>query len=174
MEIDIRSQGNRLVLGHDPGVLDSYFDEWLEGFGHELLILNVKEDGLETRVISLMSEILDKMPDHFFLDQSFPTLVSSILSGQRYSSLRVSEYESIDVLNFLPTEWVWMDSHTGDWSFINQEMISLQQNGIKFCLASPELRGKGKIEDIHKLKFLMGQIGFKPNAICTKSIHLWE
>ena len=55
IEVDIRSQGDRLIIHHDPFVEGTSFDEWIQAYQHGTLILNVKEEGLESRLIALMS-----------------------------------------------------------------------------------------------------------------------
>jgi hypothetical protein len=70
VEVDIRSEGARLIIHHDPCVPGESFDEWLKSYRHGTLILNVKEEGLESRLISLMQS--KGIDDYFFLDQSFP------------------------------------------------------------------------------------------------------
>ena len=43
VEVDIRSQGDALVIHHDPFVAGVSFEEWLAYYRHGTLILNVKE-----------------------------------------------------------------------------------------------------------------------------------
>ena len=58
-EIDLRSYGNNIILHHDPFVKGVLFDEWISHYRHGTLILNVKEEGLEERIIQLLK---DKVP----------------------------------------------------------------------------------------------------------------
>ena len=174
VEIDIRSNGHHLILAHDHDVTTSYFEDWLNEFNHPLLILNVKEEGLENKVIELISEKLTHIPEYFFLDQSFPTIASRLRSEIFDSCLRVSEFESIKPLKSLRAKWVWLDSHTGDWNFLSHDLLTYQNQGVKFCLASPELRGLDKMPDLLKLKNHLEKIGFIPDAICTKLVQEWK
>jgi hypothetical protein len=73
VEVDIRSIGERLVIHHDPFVEGVSFDAWIATYRHGTLILNIKEEGLEARLIALMQQ--HGITDYFFLDQSFPFLV---------------------------------------------------------------------------------------------------
>ena len=43
--MDIRSEGARLIIHHDPFVAGESFDEWINAYQHGTLILNVKEEG---------------------------------------------------------------------------------------------------------------------------------
>ena len=47
IEVDIRSRGSELVIHHEPFVQGELFEDWIESYAHRLLILNVKEEGLE-------------------------------------------------------------------------------------------------------------------------------
>ena len=54
VEVDIRSKGDLLIIHHDPFKNGEHFENWLENFDHGTLILNVKEEGLEEKLISIM------------------------------------------------------------------------------------------------------------------------
>ena len=54
VEVDIRSEGKRLIMHHDPFEEGESFTDWLNYFNHGTLILNVKEEGLEKVLIDLM------------------------------------------------------------------------------------------------------------------------
>ena len=54
VEVDIRSYGDKLVIHHDPFIEGESFEAWIEAYRHGTLILNVKEEGLEARLIELM------------------------------------------------------------------------------------------------------------------------
>ena len=56
VEVDIRSWGEKLIIHHEPFIKGESFKEWLKSFKHKMLILNVKEEGLEGQIISLMSD----------------------------------------------------------------------------------------------------------------------
>ncbi|MEK7266847.1 MAG: hypothetical protein AAB227_12200 [Pseudomonadota bacterium] len=42
IEVDIRSQGDRLIIHHDAFADGEDFERWIEHYHHRLLILNVK------------------------------------------------------------------------------------------------------------------------------------
>mgnify|MGYP001178985969 CR=1 FL=1 len=112
VEIDIRSNGNDLILHHDPFEDGVLFKDWLKYFSHKTVILNVKEEGLELRVLKLMKE--NNISDFFFLDQSFPFLLKTALLGETRCAVRVSEYEDIQTALSLSNmiDWVWVDCFT--------------------------------------------------------------
>src|SRR4051812_12977345 len=88
VEVDIRSKGQRLIIHHDPFVTGESFEEWLDSYRHGTLILNVKEEGLEKRLIELAAS--KGIEDFFFLDQSFNFLVKTFKAGERRCAVRVS------------------------------------------------------------------------------------
>ena len=45
-EVDIRSKGNQLIIHHDPFSDGEDFEEWINHYKHDTLILNVKEEVL--------------------------------------------------------------------------------------------------------------------------------
>jgi hypothetical protein len=85
VEVDIRSEGQKLIIHHDPFVAGESFDEWVDSYQHGTLILNVKEEGLEARLIALMAS--KGIDDYFFLDQSFPFLVKWSKAGEHHCAV---------------------------------------------------------------------------------------
>ena len=67
VEVDIRTEGNRLIMHHDPFKEGESFIDWLNYFNHGTLILNVKEEGLEKALLELMAS--KDIENFFFLDQ---------------------------------------------------------------------------------------------------------
>jgi hypothetical protein len=112
VEVDIRSWGDDLIIHHDPFVPGERFEDWIAGYRHGRLVLNVKEEGLEQRLLGLMRD--HGIDDFFFLDQSFPFLYRTAKSGERRCAVRVSQFEDVrTALNMAPlTGWVWVDCYT--------------------------------------------------------------
>jgi len=108
VEVDIRSDNGKLVIHHDPFASGDDFEEWIKHYEHSTLILNVKEEGLEARLIDLMKQ--HEITDYFFLDQSFPFLIKWSKLGERHCAVRVSEFESIETALTLAgkIDWVWI------------------------------------------------------------------
>ena len=99
LEIDIRSYNGKLILHHDPMIQGDSLDEWLKVYDHGLLILNVKEEGLESELIAAMAA--NNIDQYFFLDQSFPFLIKTLNSNETRCAIRFSEYEDIKTINNL-------------------------------------------------------------------------
>ena len=72
IEVDIRSNNNKLIMHHDPFKDGELFEQWLNYYNHGTIILNVKEEGLEDPILKLMKKY--SINNFFFLDQSFPFL----------------------------------------------------------------------------------------------------
>lgn len=173
IEVDIRSQGSRLVIHHDPFVEGASFDDWIAEYQHGTLILNVKEEGLEARLIELMKK--HGIDDYFFLDQSFPFLVKWARLGERRCAVRVSEFESIETALMLAgrVDWVWVDCFT-HFSLSAQDAHRLRSAGFRLCLVSPELQGRDAEVEIPALAALLRERGIEADAVCTKRTDLWE
>lgn len=173
MEVDIRSYGDKLVIHHDPFIEGESFDAWIAAYQHGTLILNVKEEGLESRLISLMQKF--GIDDYFFLDQSFPFLVKWAKAGEHRCAVRVSEFESIDTALTLAgkVDWVWVDCFTR-FPLSREDAQRLNNAGFKLCLVSPELQGRNAETEIPLLIQLMDERGIQADAVCTKRTDLWE
>jgi len=173
VEVDIRSQGKDLVIHHDPFVAGEPFEDWFRAYQHGTLILNVKEEGLEGRLIELMKS--RGFDDYFFLDQSFPYLVKWSRAGEHRCAVRVSEFESVETAMTLAgkVDWVWVDCFT-KFPLTHEESRQLQQVGFKLCLVSPELQGRDANSEIPRLIELIHQLGIVAQAVCTKRPDLWE
>ena len=172
VEVDIRSQGERLVIHHDPFVAGEDFEEWLQDYRHGTLILNVKEEGLEARLTKLMRE--HGRSDYFFLDQSFPFLVKWSRMGERRCAVRVSEFESIDTALALAgsVDWVWVDCFTR-FPLTRASADRLTQAGFRLCLVSPELQGRPAEAEIASMRSMLASTGIGADAVCTKRPDLW-
>lgn len=173
VEVDIRSVGERLIIHHDAFVDGEDFETWLTGYRHRLLILNVKEEGLEDRLIALMHA--HGIEDYFFLDQSFPFLIRTARRGESRCAVRVSEFESIDTAMTLAgkVRWIWVDCFTR-FPLDGAQAAQLQAAGFKLCLVSPELQGRDAAVEIPALRALLHREGIRADAVCSKEPALWR
>lgn len=173
VEVDIRSNGDRLIIHHDPYVAGESFDKWIKFYRHGTLILNVKEEGLEPQLIRLMVE--NGITDYFFLDQSFPFLIKWAEAAVHRCAVRVSEFESIETALKLAgiVDWVWVDCFTC-FPLTGQEAKRLKDAGFKVCLVSPELQGHDANAGILELIWLLRERNILADAVCTKYPDVWE
>jgi hypothetical protein len=171
VEIDLRLFNGELILAHDPFTLGEKFDEWIESYDHKTLILNVKEDGLEDVILEKLKQ--HRVKDYFFLDQPFPTLRKTILK-EIPTAFRLSEYENPVNDGLLKPSWIWLDSFSGDWTYLEKHAEWIQNGGYKTCLVSPELHGRDISEEPKSLIDLCETIGLSIDAVCTKHPMSWE
>lgn len=173
VEVDIRSYGDDLIIHHDPFVSATYFESWLREYNHGTLILNVKEEGLEDKLLELMQEY--NIDDFFFLDQSFPFLLKTARSGESRCAVRVSEFESIDTALALSgqVDWAWIDCFS-KFPLDNKQYYQLKEAGYKLCLVSPELQGRLSQDEIVDMAKLLNEHEMVLDAICTKKTDFWE
>jgi hypothetical protein len=173
IELDLRSQGERVIVHHDPFAVGEDFERWLDDYRHRLLILNVKEEGLEQRLIALMRE--RGIEDWFFLDQSFPFLIRTARTGESRCAVRVSEFETIETAITLAGQvrWVWVDCFSR-FPLDGEHARRLHAAGFKLCLVSPELQGRDAATEIPALRALLAREGIVADAVCTKETALWR
>lgn len=173
IEVDVRSEGDRLIIHHDPFVPGESFDEWINAYQHGTLILNVKEEGLESRLIASMQS--KGINDYFFLDQSFPFLVKWSQACEHRCAVRVSEFEPIETaLNLAGmVDWVWVDCFTR-FPLSEKDARRLKDVGFKLCLVSPELQGRDANAEIPQLASLLKERNILADAVCTKRPDIWE
>lgn len=173
VEVDIRSYKDQLILHHEPYLMGESFENWLKHFRHQFLILNVKEEGLEERIIKLMKKF--NIRHYFFLDQSFPFLIKWSRFGESKCAVRVSEFESIETALTLKgrIDWIWVD-YFNYFPLSKESANKLKSAGFKLCLVSPELQGYPYEIEIPKLAHLLKDQEIFPEAICTKKPEIWK
>ena len=173
VEIDLRSDSEGLYLSHDPFAPGERFLDFLEKYQHQLLIVNVKEDGLEDSVTRELA--LREIKNYFFLDQADPTIIRRGKIGLRDSAIRFSEYESLETVRAMAqfASWVWIDSFSK--RELNLDLISEFSNlGLKTCLVSPELHDLAREPEADDLVEQCIRFGIRFDAVCTKYPEKWE
>jgi hypothetical protein len=173
VEVDIRSQGSELIIHHDPFVVGVRFADWFAEYQHGILILNVKEEGLEDALLDLMRA--RGKEDFFFLDQSFPFLIRTARRGERRCAVRVSEFETVETALTLAgqIEWVWVDCFTR-FPLSPSDGQRLKQAGFRLCLVSPELQGRTAPSEVAAMRAQAAGLGVAIDAVCTKAPDLWR
>ena len=173
VEIDLRSNHQDIILSHDPFCAESIsFQEWIKHFNHELLILNVKEEGLEKYILQILDQA--SISNFFFLDQSFPFLIKTTKLGDSRSAVRYSEYESIKTVQNLAYQarWVWVDYFSKFPLSLDQYLL-LKSMHYEICLVSPELQGFSH-EVLQSLINILNSWDIAVDAVCTKRPDLWD
>ena len=113
IEVDLRDNLNgEIYISHDPFKSGENFDEFLKHYHHSFIILNIKSERIEYKVLELLKKY--NIVNYFFLDSSFPMIYKLSTEGEKNSAIRFSEFESIDtILNMKgKVNWVWVDCFT--------------------------------------------------------------
>lgn len=162
VEVDLRASGSRLIMHHDPFVEGTDFDEYLEHYQHGLMVLNIKEAGIETEVLKRMQA--HQIQNYFLLDVEFPYIYRASRQGVREIAIRYSEDESIEnTLKYKDkVDWVWIDTNTT--LPLDENVVNLLE-GMKTCLVCPERWGRP--QDIQEYAQKMKVLNFWPDAVMT-------
>tara|TARA_Y100000389_G_C17454056_1_gene516831 strand:+ start:1017 stop:1604 length:588 start_codon:yes stop_codon:yes gene_type:complete len=169
-EVDIRSNGSKIILNHEPFKKGDEFKNYLENYKHKTLVLNLKEAGFENEIIRLVKKF--RIKSYFLLDVEMPYMYKATNSGQKNIAVRFSEYEPIDLVkNFKnKLKWIWIDTPTKlPIDKKNLKIISY----FKSCLVCPERWNQKKKIILYKKKLI--DLNFLPNAIMTSKecLKLW-
>jgi hypothetical protein len=171
VEIDLRLSHGDLVLAHDPYSPGEKFSDWIQDFDHSLLILNVKEEGLEEVILREMgAKSLDR---YFFLDQGLPSVIKSITLKHSVAA-RISEFEKLTWTSEFAPSWIWIDCFSGNWDFLDQEIEQISKLSLRTCLVSPELQGRFDPSESVNLKSILKNHNYSPDAVCTKEPYKWK
>ena len=166
VEIDLRDYKKKIILSHNPFKSGDGFYEFLKKYNHKFLILNVKSEGIEPRILKILKKF--KIKNYFFLDCSFPALMNLVKIGNNNIALRISDYESFNTLTNMKylVKWVWIDCFKN--IPLNEKNYKLiKKYKYKICLVSPELHGR-KINNDKFFK-LFKRKKIKIDMLCTKS-----
>jgi hypothetical protein len=169
VEIDLRYKNQEIILHHDPFKDGELFEEFLKKFNLTFIILNIKSEGIEEKVLRLVRKY--KVPNYFFLDSSIPFMVKYIKKGWTKFAVRFSEYEPLELaLRFKDkVDWVWVDCF--NYLPINEKSYLELKKHFRICLVSPELQG----HPLSTIEDFKDQIkNFQIDAVCTKRPDLWK
>ena len=171
IEIDVRSFNKNLILNHDPFKNGDLLKNWIKFYNHKLLIVNIKEEGLEYQILKILNKY--KIKNYFFLDQTFPFLVKFSHRMKKNCAFRLSDYESISTIKKIKDKikWVWIDFFE-NFYFNKKDFEFLKKNKLKICLVSPELKNLSS-KNIRIMKDIIKKNNIKDDAICTKKPNLW-
>lgn len=169
IELDLRDQGGALILHHDPFSTGILFEDLLKAYRHAFIILNIKSEGIEEKVLELLAKY--KIKHYFFLDVSFPALIKLWRAGEKNIAVRFSEYEPIEQCLALKDKvsWVWVDCFNE--CPLDKQAFEILREHFKICLVSPELQ-KYPLDRIVELKEQLKEIEI--DAVCTKEPSLWQ
>lgn len=169
VELDLRDEAGEIIISHDPFVLGERFEDYLKEYHHGTMILNVKSERIEHKILEMIKNA--DVKSYFFLDSSFPMIYLLSKQGESNVALRFSEFEGMDTIRNMAgkVQWVWVDcfSKFPLTQALYQEMKAL---GYKLCMVSPELQGRDEDIEHYKAICLVEAIEF--DAICTKTYNI--
>jgi len=165
VEIDVRAYKKELILNHEPFQKGDNLREYLKNCKHRFIAFNIKEAGIEQKVINLAEKY--KVKDYFLLDVEFPFIYQATRNNKfRKIASRFSEAEPIEMSlaqkKYL--DWVWVDTNT-QLPLNSKFYKQLKDAGFKLCLVCPERWGRP--EDIDKYIDYMKQNKMFPDAVMT-------
>lgn len=168
VELDLRDHGDDLILQHDPFTGGERFEDYLAEYRHGLMILNIKSERIEHRVLEMIQGTVE---DYFFLDSSYPMIRTLCQQGESKIAVRFSEYEPIESALALAgdVQWAWIDCFTK--MPLTDETYDQLKAHFKLCIVSPELQGRS-VETI--ADYAASLSPYPVDAICTKRPDLWQ
>jgi hypothetical protein len=170
VEIDLRSKKNKIYLHHDPFKKGVSFEKWIKYYKHKIIVLNVKEEGLEKSILKILKKY--RINNFFFHDQTFSTLLKNM--SKTKVSVRYSEFEDLKNIKYLfkKIKWIWIDNFSG--IKLEKKFYSyLKRKKVKICLVSPELVKKSRVSEVKKIILYLKKNNFTIDAVCTKKPDLW-
>lgn len=174
VELDLRDDLNgRIYIQHNPFEPGQDFEEYLKHYHHGLMILNIKSERIEHRVLELIGQY--NVKSYFFLDSSFPMIKLLSDMGETNIALRFSELEGLDTIRNMAGKatWVWVDCFT-KLPIDKDSYTELKELGYKLCMVSPELEGQP--EKLGEYKAFLEENQIVMDAVCTKvyNVEQWE
>ena len=170
VEIDLRSNNKKIYLHHDPFKKGELFSKWIKNFNHKLIVLNVKEEGLEDEILKILRR--NKISKFFFHDQTFSSMLKNM--NKTKVSLRYSEFEELKKIDklFSSIKWLWVDNFS-EIKINKKFYLFLKNKRVKICLVSPELLNKNRSKEIKSIISNFKRNKLEIDAVCTKKPNLW-
>ena len=146
---------------------------YLDHYAHNLLVINVKEDGLEEEILMMIER--KSIKSYFFLDQAYPTIIKNS-NKNIISSGRLSKFESIDTIKNMSNKisWVWVDYYENKFPISLEQLGNVkEEHNLRFCLVSPELHGYD-LSFVDEYKENIEEFLPYMDAVCTKHPSKWR
>lgn len=170
VELDLRdSLDGKIYIQHNPFEPGEDFEKYLKEYHHGTMILNVKSERIEMKLIELMQKYSIKK--YFFLDSSFPMIYLLSKQGEKKVALRVSEFEGMDTARNMAgrINWIWLDCFS-KFPIGKIEFDELHDLGYRICFVSPELEGRD--EKIEEYRSYLEMNDMQLDAICVKMYNI--
>lgn len=173
VELDLRDDLNgRVYISHNPFEPGEDFEEYLKHYHHGTMILNVKSERIEHKILELLKQY--DIQNYFFLDSSFPMIKLLSDLGEHNIALRFSELEGLDTIRNMAgkAKWVWVDCFSR-LPIDKQSYQELKNMGYRLCMVSPELEGQPEKLSLYREQ--LSQEGIVMDAVCSKiyNVKFW-
>ena len=163
-EVDIRTDGSKLILNHDPFKSGDNLIDFLDEYRHGTLVLNIKETGIENTVLEEVQK--RNIKSYFLLDVEMPYTIKACFRKEQNIAVRFSEFEPIEnaILFRNKLKWIWIDNITK--LPINQRNFNII-NQFNICIVCPSLWQR--TDDIIKIKTELSKFDFDKVTVITKN-----
>ena len=173
VELDLRDDLNgRVYISHNPFEPGEDFEEYLKHYQHGTMILNVKSERIEHKILELLKQY--DIQNYFFLDSSFPMIKLLSDLGEHNIALRFSELEGLDTIRNMAgkAKWGWVDCFSR-LPIDKQSYQELKNMGYRLCMVSPELEGQPEKLSLYREQ--LSQEGIVMDAVCSKiyNVKFW-
>lgn len=169
IEFDVHSYGENLVITHDAFCDGIHFEQFIGKTDNRFLAVNIKEEGIEERVLDFLLKI--NYSNFFLFDVSVPQIFRLGKKHSNHLAFRISQIEKIDYEYCRKfARYIWLDTFDGTFWPKKELIVELKRLSYQICFVSPELH-RPPIGDhlIYQNKLLEFEsiIGNK-DLICTK------
>jgi hypothetical protein len=173
VELDLRDRDDTIIISHDPFSSGESFENYLNAYNHQLLVLNIKSERLEVKVVELLNK--KNIRNYFFLDSTIPVMAFLSKICDKKIAARHSIYEPIEMSRALKNicRWVWVDCINGI-QISKDDFHELKNLGYKICIVSPDLYDTNAcVSSFGKIFKANGMI---PDAVCAKveNFSIWN
>jgi hypothetical protein len=96
-----------------------------------------------------------------------------IAGGNSKLATRVSDFEDLETALISGSDWVWLDSFSGNWRFLQKAVPAIKENKQRVCLVSPELHRSDSDIELLELQELIKNLDSEIDAVCTKFPKKW-
>ena len=173
VELDLRDDLNgRVYISHNPFEPGEDFEEYLKHYQHGTMILNVKSERIEHKILELLKQY--DIQNYFFFFFCFPMIKLLSDLGEHNIALRFSELEGLDTIRNMAgkAKWVWVDCFSR-LPIDKQSYQELKNMGYRLCMVSPELEGQPEKLSLYREQ--LSQEGIVMDAVCSKiyNVKFW-
>ena len=156
LEIDAKSDGNKVVLGHNHNELTCSLIEYLDNCNPNTeLAINIKQSGICDKLFDTLKSYTLK--SYFVFDMAFSDYLEYEGKYPEHTASRLSEFENNNLYKNFRSKWVWVDIFT-NYKFFDQSLIIPNKNIV---VVSPEL---------HNSNYKYEQLINNAYGICTDEI----